>query len=265
MEIDCGNPLQRTTDAGNRVLASKSPYDLRWVEVVSVSNPTPRMRRVVFGGPALEGFRLKPGVLAPHVGIVVPLPDGSAAPPRVYSVRRFDAAAGTLEVNVVLHGGAGVASAWAARARPGERAGLSASGGIAMKPADRYVVAGDHTALPAIARLLESLPATASADVFVEVPDAAERQELTSRAAVSLTWFHRRDDARPDASALPDAVIAATRARGEGMAVWSGTEHGAASRIRSHVRQTLRLPADACSVVAYWKASTAQGGFQHYD
>lgn len=226
------------------------------------------MRRVVFGGSGLDGFRLKPDVLAPHVGIVVPLQDGSAAPPRLYSVRRFDAAAGTLEVNVVLHGGAGVASAWAARARPGERAGLSASGGIAMKPADRYVVAGDHTALPAIARLLEVLPDTASAEVFVEVPDAAEQQDLPSSAAVSVTWFHRQGDSRPEVSALPEAVRAATRqgvAGGAGLAVWSGTEHGAASRIRSHVRQTLRLPADACSVVAYWKASTAQGGFQHYD
>jgi len=254
---------------GAFVLGSQSPYDLRWVEVLSVSNPTPRMRRVVFGGPALEGFTLKPDVLAPHIGLVVPSEDGSPAPPmRVYSVRRFDSGAGTLEVNFVLHGRNGVASSWAARARPGERAGITVSGGIAMKPAARYVVAGDLTALPAIARLLDVLPPSASAEVFVEVPDAAEEQDLPSRAATSVTWFHR-DAGAPGASRLPDAVIAATSAQpsanGNGMAVWSGTEHRAAQRIRSHVRQTLRLPADAQSVVAYWKAAVAQGGFQHYD
>ncbi|MCG5238648.1 siderophore-interacting protein [Azospirillum doebereinerae] len=251
-------------------MGSTSPYDLRWVEVVSVSNPTPRMRRVVFGGPALDGFTLKPDVLAPHIGLIVPSQDGSPAPPlRVYSVRRFDPAAGTLELNFVLHGRAGVASSWAARARPGERAGITVSGGIPMRPAARYVVAGDLTAVPAIARLLDGLPAGASAEVFIEVPDAGEEQELPSRASTSITWFHRRPGTPPDASRLPDAVIAATSsnspARTDGVAVWAGTEHRAAQRIRSHVRQTLRLPAESCSVVAYWKAAVAQGGFQHYD
>lgn len=252
-------------------MGSTFPHDLRRVEVISVSNPTPRMRRIVFGGPALEGFTLKPGVLAPHIGLVVPSEDGlAAAPQRVYSVRRFDAAAGTLEVNVVLHGGAGVASAWAARARPGETAGITVSGGIAMAPAKRYVVAGDLTALPAIAHLLGGLPDTASAEVFIEVPDAAERQELPSAAATSITWFHRDPGSPPDSSRLPDAVIAAAPAEADGLAadglaVWAGTEHRAASRIRSHARRTLRLPPDACSVVAYWKADSAQGGFRHYD
>ncbi|CAO3426116.1 siderophore-interacting protein [Azospirillum doebereinerae] len=247
-------------------MGSTSPHDLRRVEVVSVSNPTPRMRRIVFGGPALDGFTLKPDVLAPHIGLVVPSQDGSPAPPlRVYSVRRFDPAAGTLEVNFVLHGRAGVASSWAARAKPGERAGVTVPGGIPMKPATRYVVAGDLTALPAIARLLDGLPATASAEVFIEVPDAAEEQDLPSRAATSVTWFHRSPNSPPDASRLPDAVIAATPATTDGVAVWAGTEHRAAQRIRSHVRQTLRLTAGACSVVAYWKAAVAQGGFQHYD
>ncbi|WP_255542705.1 siderophore-interacting protein [Azospirillum sp. INR13] len=244
-------------------MSSKYPCDLRWVEVVAVSTLTPRMRRIVLGGPALEGFTLKPGVLAPHVGLMVPAGDGGGSPLRIYSVRRLDAAAGTLEVNFVLHG-AGVASGWAARAKPGERVGISVSGGIAMKPAGRYVVAGDHAALPAIAHLLENLPADASAEVFVEVPGEGEEQELASPAATSVTWFHRDRHSTPGVSPLPEAVMAAATAGMQGLAVWSGTEHGTARRIRGHVRQTLRLPADACSVVAYWKASVAQGGFEHY-
>lgn len=255
----------RSIGAGAKrpVLSSRYPCDLRWVEVVAVSALTPRMRRIVLGGPALEGFTLKPGVLAPHIGLVVPAGDGGGSPLRIYSVRRFDAAAGTLEVNFVLHG-AGVASGWAARARPGERVGLSVSGGIAMKPAGRYVVAGDHAALPAIAHLLENLPADASAEVFIEVPGPDERQELASPAATSITWFHRDRHAAPGASPLPEVVMAAAPAGAEGLAVWSGTEHGTAQRIRGHVRKTLGLPADSCSVVAYWKASVAQGGFEHY-
>lgn len=245
------------------VLSSRYPCDLRWVDVVAVSTLTPRMRRIVLGGPALEGFTLKPGVLAPHIGMVVPTADGGGSPLRIYSVRRFDPAACTLEVNFVLHG-AGVASGWAARARPGERVGISVSGGIAMKPASRYVVAGDHAALPAIAHLLENLPADASAEVFVEVPGPAERQELASPAKTSITWFHRDRQSAPGPSPLPAAVMEAAPAEAPGLAVWSGTEHGSAQRIRGHVRQTLRLTADSCSVVAYWKASVAQGGFEHY-
>ncbi|AWK88550.1 siderophore-interacting protein [Azospirillum thermophilum] len=236
------------------------------MEVAAVSSPTPRTRSILFGGPELAGFTLKPDVLAPHVGLVVPSPYGSGmAPPRIYSVRRFDAAAPTLEVTIALHGGAGIASAWAARARPGDRVGISVAGGLPMKPASRYVVAGDHTAVGAIAHLLDRLPGTASAEVFIEVPDPAERQDLPSAAATAITWFHRDETSPPEASRLPEAVMAATAATPDGLALWAGAEHHIATRIRTHVRRTLRLPREAHSVVAYWKASASQGSYRHYD
>ena len=47
-------------------------------------------------------------------------PAGEARPTiRTYTVRRFDAAAGELDVDFVLHEGHGPAAAWARDARPG--------------------------------------------------------------------------------------------------------------------------------------------------
>nr|WP_211112548.1 siderophore-interacting protein [Azospirillum sp. SYSU D00513] len=223
------------------------------------------MRSIVLTGPALEGFALQPGVIAPHVAVTIPSDDACARQSRIYSVRRFDPVALTMEINFVLHGG-GLASGWAERARPGDRAGIAGPGGLALETVDRYVIAGDHTALPAIGRLLDVLPAGAGADVFVEVPDEAERQELPSRAGLSVTWLHRERGAPPVASRLPDAVMEATPAGGSGtVAVWTGAEQTVARRIRSHARQTLKLPSGRHSVVAYWKAGVTQGGFQCYD
>ncbi|WP_158001988.1 siderophore-interacting protein [Pseudorhizobium pelagicum] len=61
--------------------------------------------------------------------------------------------------------------------------------------ADWYLFAGDETALPAIARMLEQLPRTASAVVIVEVTDELEIQKLCCRARLETIWLLRRDGA----------------------------------------------------------------------
>ena len=48
---------------------------------------------------------------------------------RTYTVRRFDATAGELDIHFVLHDDAGPASNWAARAEPGDFIGIVGPGG----------------------------------------------------------------------------------------------------------------------------------------
>ena len=92
-------------------------------------------------------------------------PDGRVRPAmRTFTPRRFDAATATLEVEFVLHG-EGPASTWARRAAPGPGIAVAGPGGrmpLALGPG-RWIVAGDESAIPAIATLLEALPASASA------------------------------------------------------------------------------------------------------
>ena len=56
---------------------------------------------------------------------------------------------------------------------------------------DWYLFIGDETALPAIGRRLEELPAGSHAVVIAEVEDAAEEQSFTSKAKLRIHWVHR--------------------------------------------------------------------------
>ncbi|CAH1650884.1 Fe(3+)-hydroxamate ABC transporter permease FhuB [Hyphomicrobiales bacterium] len=79
---------------------------------------------------------------------------------RVYTIRAIDHARKELAIDVVLHDDS-VGSNWARNAEPGDRAGLLGPGGGDVIPADWYLLCGDETALPAIARIAAELPAGA--------------------------------------------------------------------------------------------------------
>ena len=149
----------------------------RLLQVRRSTRITPRMVRVTLAGDELAGFggegpdrRIKmffpvegqdrPAV--PRATSGGPLwPAGEPRPTiRTYTVRRFDAAAGELDVDFVLHEGHGPAAAWARDARPGAWVGVSEPGGryVVDPEAEFHLVIGDESALPAVATVLEALP-----------------------------------------------------------------------------------------------------------
>ena len=93
----------------------------------------------------------------------------------------------------MVHGEHGIAGPWASTAQPGQPAYLMGpSGAYAPDPgADWHLLAGDESALPAIARSLEALPADAVAQVFIEVAGADDEIELHSPADVEVKWIYR--------------------------------------------------------------------------
>ena len=127
-------------------------------------------------------------------------PEGVARPAsRDYTPRRYDAGANTLTLDFVLHD-AGPATAWAAQARPGDFLGVGGPRGSFIVPDDFdwYLFAGDETALPAIGRRLEELPAGTRAIVVAEVADADEEQRFETRARLEMHWLHRNGAAPGD-------------------------------------------------------------------
>ncbi len=113
-------------------------------------------------------------------------------------------------LDFVLHGDDGPASA--ARVKPGNSIKISGThprgGFVIEQEAAHYLVFGDETALPAIAGILESLPANVRVDGFIEVADVSEEQTIESAASVNLIWLHRKSDAN---SRLVDAARGSTR------------------------------------------------------
>src|SRR5205814_648542 len=132
-----------------------------------------------------------------HVKVFLPA-DGQDDPAvRTYTPVRFDEASKTLELQFVLHG-AGPASEWAERAAPGDTLAVAGPGGrFALdETAAHWWLAADESAIPAVATLLAALPATATADVHIEVADADDEIAFDSPAKTTVSWHHRRSPGR---------------------------------------------------------------------
>ena len=242
----------------------------RLAQVRAVSQLTPKMVRIVLAGDELSGFvsaahddHVKlffppPGTEKPVLPTQGPngpvYPEDAPKPAaRDYTPRRYDAAANTLTIDFVLHG-EGPATSWATHARPGHFLGVGGPRGSFIVPDDFdwYLFAGDETALPAIARRLEELPAGARAIAAIEVADAAEEQPLASRARLDISWLHR-DGAPPgETPLLLDAIAALALPPGEGYA-WVAAEAGTAKSVRRHLVDARALPKDRVKAAAYWK------------
>jgi NADPH-dependent ferric siderophore reductase len=181
----------------------------RRLEVLRVVDITPRMRRITLGGPELAGFislgsddhikLLFPQNAAEQAALDSPdfnlRGDGPQPAMRDYTPRRYDLAIGELDIDFVLHGD-GPASTWAEQAKVGQHLHIGGPRGSMIVPDifDSYLLIGDETAIPAIARRVDELPAGRKVLAVIEIANAAERQPLHSAAEVEVIWVVRGQD-----------------------------------------------------------------------
>ncbi|MFH9487860.1 siderophore-interacting protein [Streptomyces halstedii] len=248
------------------------PIGIRRVEVVRTAPVGSGLLRVTLGGEGAEGFEAH----APdeHVKLIFPEPDGTLRLPepngamlrwprpvptsREYTVRRYDPASGEIDIDIAWHDG-GLASDWASAARPGAVVHVAGPpGGLIVPPTyDRYLLAGDITALPAVARWLEEMPRTARGWAFVEVADASQEIELWAPEGVEVRWLHRGALPAGAGDALERAVTAVTVPEGERVYVWVAGEAGQIKPLRRWVRDELRLEKADYDITGYWKRGVA--------
>lgn len=240
----------------------------RPVSVLSVEQLTPRMVSIRFAGESLRTFA-EPAPTA-HIKLFLPDAAGQVAVPvvgpdglewpdgrptmRTYTPRTFDAAAGTLEVWFVLHG-EGPAARFAAAAKPGDRAAIGGPGGRFSVPAGAgsWWIGGDESALPAVAMLLEALPATARADVHLEVEDATDEIQLPAHPGATLTWHHRGGAAAGEVL----RAVAQQAALTAGTHVWAACEASAVRSIRADVLAAGVVPRFQLTTRGYWRVGEA--------
>lgn len=172
---------------------------------------------------------------------------------RDYTPRRFDAARKELVIDFVLHGD-GPASTWAEQARPGQQLGIGGPRGSFVVPTgfDWHVLIGDETALPAIARRLEELPASAQALVLIEVPDASNEIPLETRAQASVRWLHRNGTAPGYSTLLLEAARELELPAGEGYS-WVAAESAAAKAVREIMVTQHGVDKSRVRAASYWK------------
>lgn len=230
------------------------------------------MVRITLGGSELSDFvssgtdqRIK--LCLPKPGEPTPLgrtrAEVFALPPkqqpvqRTYTVRSFDPQRLTLAIDFVVHEHGGPGTTWASTVQPGEQI-VTVGPSPAYQPdpaADALVLAGDETALPAIAAIVEELPPRARVLAFVEVADAAEQQRVESAADVQWTWLHRDGVPAGHSSLLADTIREADL--GPNPHIWAGAEASVIRNLREHCQQALGLDRKRVYALAYWRLGKA--------
>jgi NADPH-dependent ferric siderophore reductase len=134
-------------------------------------------------------------------------------------------------------------------------------GGGDIPAADWYLFAGDETALPAISRILASLPTGCKATAVIEVADKSEEQPLRSAAERDIRWLHRNGATAGTTSLIEDTVRGiGPPADGMRRFIWAGCEQKSCRCLKRLLRKEWQMPTSDHLVVAYWRAgSTADG------
>ena len=284
------------------------------VSVAARRRLSPHFLRVTLTGPDLD--ELASGGADQRVKLLFPLPGqqrpvlpagddwyarwraqppAQRSPMRTYTLRAARPGEREVDVDLVLHGATGPASAWAERCAVGDEVlvvGPNARfegrpGGVEWRPPAPprpLVLAGDETAVPAVCAIAEALAEGEVARVLLEVPTPADALPLQVPAGVQVMWLPRRDGSveHPHGALLHAAVLAAVGAApgevrpadlspdelvwevpegGEadaGPYVWLAGEAGAVTALRRALVQDAGLDRRSVAFMGYWRRGRSE-------
>ncbi|MDH6551102.1 siderophore-interacting protein [Streptomyces sp. SAI-041] len=254
--------------------AVAAPFRFFSLQVVRTRRLGPSLVRVSFTGEDLRHFSsdghdqslslFVPAAGRTEPGVPVELgdgwwqawreqPDDVRAVMRSYTLRGLRRDPDEIDIDFVLHEPAGPASAWAARARAGDRVQLlgpaiADNRAIRFRPpadTDLVLMWGDETALPAVSAILEALPAGQRARVWLEVRDAGDIQDLATDADAEITWLVGKR--------APDVIRDAQLPPAERPYVWIAGESGCVKELRRLFVRERGVDRRRVTFVGYWR------------
>lgn len=246
-------------------------------EVVRSQRISPSFVRVTLGGEDLPRFRFRgfdqwfrlalPGGedarfdnLPQTFGVggylkYLTLPRHSRPVIRNYTVRAVRPELPELDIDFVVHGTEGVAGPWAASARPGEAVAFIDQGcGWRAPDAPTHVLVSDESGLPAVAGVLRDMPRDAVGHAIIEVPDAADVQEVGAPHGMAVQWVVR-EHGHPGAAALEALRTLPLEATASVFAVG---ESALATGARRWAVAECGVPKSNVTFSGYWKAGRSQ-------
>lgn len=240
-------------------------HELRFrrTTVAQVEEIAPKMKRITLKGDELRGFTSLG--FDDHVKLFFPDADGqlNLSPPgtegaagrimRDFTPRRFDVESGELVVDFFIHDD-GPATSWAASAKPGSVLGVGGPRGssvISVEGIDSHLLIGDETALPAIGRRLEELPASTNALVVAEVEKGFELQ-LSSAAKLDVIWVPRTSEDGVPGETLMSALWGLNLIT-ERCFAWAATETQAVRAIRRYLTEERGFDKQWVKAAGYWQ------------
>lgn len=181
------------------------------------------------------------------VGIYFPDSGGEG---RNYSVRYSDG--DRIVIDVVLHA-RGVATTWAAGARPGDRVGLDhARSWYRPESGTQWqLLVADLSGLPATARIIESLPGGMPVTAIVEVADEEDLAYLPSHPDVTVIPSVGTGNGHAP-SELSGLVREYDMPAGRGYC-WFAGEAAESRSVRKYLRGSTGWTVDQLDVTGYWR------------
>lgn len=254
--------------------AVAAPFRFFALHVVRTRRLGPSLVRVSFAGEDLrhffsDGWDQSLSLFLPHPGQDAPavpvelgdgwwqgwreLPDDVRAVMRSYTLRELRRDPDEIDVDFVLHTPAGPASAWADRARAGDRVlllgpAVADNRAIRFRPpddTDLVLLWGDETALPAIASVLASLPAGRRVRAWLEVRDAGNVRDLVTAADAEISWLG-------EGTSL-DVLRGARLPSAERPYAWIAGESGSVKALRRHFVRERGVDRRRVTFVGYWR------------
>lgn len=286
--------------------------------VTAITDLTPSFRRFTFHSDDLAdygdpGFDQRIKIVFPTAALSVDdmptgddwytrwreLPEAQRPPFRTYTTRYVRGDRREVDIDMVAHDVLGPASDWIARATVGDEvliyapttAHTGVSYGIDFVPparSERILLAGDETAAPAIAVILEQLPPDARGVVVVEVPHPGDTAYLPVHPGFDYRVAARDDDRHAHLVAGVEATAAAIVPAGRGAEVeeididhdilwevprtakggaalksaplyaWLAGEAGAIKALRRHLVSGLGVDRRAVAFMGYWRLGRAE-------
>ncbi|MGK9146805.1 siderophore-interacting protein [Plantibacter flavus] len=242
-------------------------FSIHRAVVTAVRTLTPGMVRVTFGGDGIADYPTT-GIGDEYVRLFFPpqqdaepvLPhstgeswafedDVTPSQMRTYTIRAVDRAAGTVDIDFVVHDG-GVAAAWALRAAPGNVVGITSPTGLYDPPADLewQILLADATGLPAAARIAEQTPDGVRTRIVIEVGHVDDVQEITGRD-LEVSWVIGGNGHGP--SCFDEVVRDLAVPEGVGY-IWFAGETSVMRGVRKQLRHVRKLPNQAYKTIGYW-------------
>lgn len=248
----------------------KHPLVIRHLTVSAVSRPAPSIARITLSGDDLDGF-VSSGP-ADHIKVFFPDPntgeltapvmtdDGIKKPKngvvisRDYTPLGFRDTDGRreLDIDFVVHGDEGPASAWAGHATVGDSLAIAGPRGSKLLPqgAHHVILIADETALPASSRWIDMLPTSVTITALFDVADESVESYFSDaqKARMSAEWLYRRDGL-----GQLDAALRALGEIGESTFVFLAGEATTLVPLRRYLRRELGLSKQQVAANGYWR------------
>lgn len=227
--------------------------DLNFVRgvVESLESPSETLLRVKI---SLQDAGDDPLWLRPNVSFRLNLGADFEDASRIYTVRSFDVANQSFDMDVVIHPGQSPMMRWADSVRLHDVVRIVGPRPHFIFPETDKPVAvfADETAIPALYSILRSLPAGARGVAWVQSRAALPVDELPGLQNFPI---HRLPD-DGSTGVVEERELsraAANLAHPEEFAIWAAGERETMRFIRRHFRTTHSLPKDQVAVYGYWK------------